>query len=461
MAGFNILRAATAFVVLFWCGVTLAASHRHKGHRNLRHAIHSRSGLNVEPFLVTVMTLHPSSDSTLPGAKPQNISAYLVGEVPDPANPAERVGFVAQQADRGATTYFMPPSNTGPGVASAAPATLSWKTGSIGSGFKTPGIVDSGRVYIVANGHLNFYASEDKKIVQPNPHNPTDIASQELWGFIELTHTKDPSSGDESMVVNLSFVDWVSLPLGMSITSRGRNGTESVTVRGLAPNSLEKICEELSSLEGFWPKLCMRSSDNTPLRIMSPEKYVTVYSDDHDAVNYYEPYIDKAWEKYKDVDLKINTQVDGPNSANNVDNGHIVTCRVGRSDDILYCDNDAGKFVRPVSGDIYGCASGPFASPVNGTTESWSRAQVRPRLCAALVRSTLHLDGIQPSNDVGPDKYYQEPITNHYSRIVHENLIGGLGYAFSYDDVNPSTTENSAGLISISHPIRLDIHINM
>ncbi len=375
--------------------------------------------------------------------------------------PAQHVGFVAQQSNGGSTKYFTPPCNTTPRVVSAAPATLSWKVGSAATGFKTPGSVNSGRIYIVADGYLNFYTSQDKQIIQPDPHNPSDIASRELWGFIELTHAKDPSNGDENMVVNLSFVDWVSLPLGMSVISRGENGTESVAIGGLESDGLVRVCEALSALDSFWPKLCMKSPNNTPLRVMSPEKYASIYSDDKDAANYYEPYINTTWEKYKDVDLKINTQVDGPSSDNKVDNGRIVTCRVGRSDDILHCDNEAGDFVRPVSRDIYGCASGPFANPTNGATESWSRARVRPRLCAAFVRSTLHLDGVQPSHDVGPDKYYQEPITNHYSRVVHENLIGGLGYAFSYDDVNPSSAENSAGLVSTAHPLRLDIHINI
>ncbi|KAI0427986.1 hypothetical protein F5Y09DRAFT_314639 [Xylaria sp. FL1042] len=204
----------------------------------------------------------------------------------------------------------------------------------------------------------------------------------------------------------------------------------------------------------------MRSSDNTPIRVMSPEKYTSIHSDDKDAASYYEPYINMTWEKYKDVDLKIDTQGDGSNT-NKIDNGVIVTCRVGRSDNILRCDNNAGNFARPVSRDIYGCNSGPFANPASGTTESWSRGQVRPRLCAAFVRSTLHLDGVQPSYSVGPDKYYQYPITNHYAKTVHDNLVGGSGYAFSYDDVTPDITENTAGLITSDHPLRLDIHVNM
>ncbi|KAI1363220.1 hypothetical protein F5Y08DRAFT_329508 [Xylaria arbuscula] len=404
MTRLNILRATTALALIFWCSVSLAAPHRHREH-----------------------------------------------------DPTKFLGFVAQASGGGSTTYFMPPTNARAGVVNAVPATAKMQAGS--TSFKTPGVVNSGRIY-VSNGRLDFSAAADNTIVQPDPHNPTDIASEEVWGFVEFTHHKDPSSGIEDMVVNLSFVDWVSLPLGMTLKYQGKNGTETVTISGLQPDALVKVCEALSAVPGFWPKLCLRSPDNTPLRVMSPAKYISLHKDDTDAANYYESYIDKVWGKYKNVDLKINSQTAGPNSNVKVDNGQIVTCRVGQ-DDILHCDNDAGDYHRPTSTDIYGCDSGPFANPGEGATESWSRARVRPRLCAAFVRSTLLLDGVQPSKDVGPETYYKDPVTNHYARVVHENLIGGSGYAFSYDDVNPGSAENSAGLIQTDRPLQLDIHVNI
>ena len=458
MARFSITRATTALAVMLWSGISLAAPHRHIIHDSLRQL---RSETSVAPFLITVATSKPGSNSTPLAAKSPNLSTYLVGDGPDPTNPAQLVGFVAQNSGDGSTTYSAPPANAPAGKVNAVPATARMDAGSASTSFKTPGAVNSGRIYVV-DGRLNFYADENKKIVHPDPHNPTDIASQEVWGFVEFTYGKDPSNGEEKMIVNLSFVDWVSLPLGMTLTSKGKNGTDVVTIGGLQPDALAKICDALSRLPGFWPKLCMKSPhDDTPLRVMSPEKYISIYANDKDVVDYYEPYIEKAWAKYKNVDLKINTQTAGPDSTVKVDNGRIITCRVGQSDDILHCDNDAGDFPRPVSRDIYGCNSGPFANPADGATESWSRARVRPRLCAAFVRSTLHLDGIQPSHDVGPDKYYQNDITNHYAKVVHENLIGGSGYAFSYDDVNPGSNENSAGLIETEHPLQLDIHVNI
>ncbi|KAJ8124858.1 hypothetical protein O1611_g8782 [Lasiodiplodia mahajangana] len=388
-------------------------------------------------------------------AKAQNISAYLLGQAPDPASPAQLRGFIAKHATDGSTTYYMPPAGSPQGVAIPTKSSgLSWSVQPVGTTFKTPGTINSGRIYIV-DGYLDFFPSASGQIVQPDPHNPGDIASKEPWGFIELSHGK--ANGNEDMTVNLSFVDWVSLPLGMNVTFKDGNGQKTVSIPGLKADGLPKVCDALSSLDSFWPRLCLRAADKTPLRVMSPEKYTSLNPNDKDAANYYEPYITQVWDKYKSADLKINTQTAGPTSNAKVDNGALVTCRVG-SDNILHCDNDAGDFSRPVSKDIWGCNSGPFANPTGA--ESWSRARVRPRLCAAFVRSTLHLDAPQPSSNVGSSQYYKEKITNHYSRVVHENLIGGMGYAFSYDDVSPSSTENSAGLVSMTNPLQLDVFIN-
>ncbi|KAJ2998882.1 hypothetical protein NUW58_g186 [Xylaria curta] len=414
----------------------------------------------VKPFLIGIEPHQMNSNIKALAADSYNISVYLIGDAPNPANRAQNLGFIAQHANDGSTTYFMPPNDTPQGATITAHApNLSWKVGPGGSSFKTPGTVKSGRIYLV-DGYLDFYSTKDGKIIHPDPHNPSDIASRELWGFVEFSHAKDPSNGNEDMTVNLSFVDWVSFPLGMNVTFQDGDGQKTVSIPGLKPDGLVKICEALSTLDNFWPKLCLKTSNNTPLRVMSPEKYISLHPDDHDASNYYEPYISRVWEKYKKVDLHINTQVDGPKSDKKVNDGLIVTCRVHQSDNVLHCDNDAGDFSRPVSRDIYGCNTGPFANPSNAGTESWSRARLRPRLCAAFARSTIHLDGTQPSHSISSDKYYQENITNHYARLVHENLINGMGYAFSYDDVSPNSNENSAGLVSMAHPLNLVVFIN-
>lgn len=81
------------------------------------------------------------------------------------------------------------------------------------------------------------------------------------------------------------------------------------------------------------------------------------------------------------------------------------------------------------------------------STDNAIHGAVVPRLCAAFERGTLLLPGgnVQPS--LGNSSYYQESPCNHYSRLVHKYENDGLGYAFSYDDVNP-TGENEAGVVA-------------
>lgn len=79
------------------------------------------------------------------------------------------------------------------------------------------------------------------------------------------------------------------------------------------------------------------------------------------------------------------------------------------------------------------------------------------RLAAAFNRSTLLIDTVEPS--AGPGQYYQNPITNHYSRIVHGANLDGLGYAFPYDDVAPSGGRDQSGAVSDGSPLLLTVAV--
>jgi hypothetical protein len=50
-------------------------------------------------------------------------------------------------------------------------------------------------------------------------------------------------------------------------------------------------------------------------------------------------------------------------------------------------------------------------------------------------------------------------VTNHYARIVHAALTGGLGYAFPYDDVTPDGGVNQAGPVSSGSPALLTVTV--
>jgi hypothetical protein len=71
------------------------------------------------------------------------------------------------------------------------------------------------------------------------------------------------------------------------------------------------------------------------------------------------------------------------------------------------------------------------------------------RISAALNRSTLLTNSIQPSNETVASFYTQSP-TNHYARLVHEANIDGRGYAFPYDDVPAPGDVDQSGFVHAS-----------
>lgn len=117
----------------------------------------------------------------------------------------------------------------------------------------------------------------------------------------------------------------------------------------------------------------------------------------------------------------------------------------------------AERFGRPTSADIWGCNSGPFAN--NPGSDSEQRKAIVPRLAAAFNRTTLLINHQQPHGE-RPETFYQHPITNHYARVVHENLPDGRGYAFAYDDVSANPDEDHSGKVNHHDPHLLTVTLN-
>jgi hypothetical protein len=80
------------------------------------------------------------------------------------------------------------------------------------------------------------------------------------------------------------------------------------------------------------------------------------------------------------------------------------------------------------------------------------------RISAALNRSTLLSDPNQPDGEQ-PANYYTNPVTNHYSRIVHAANLDGRGYAFPYDDVVPTNGTDQSGAVFSGNPALLTIAV--
>jgi hypothetical protein len=84
-------------------------------------------------------------------------------------------------------------------------------------------------------------------------------------------------------------------------------------------------------------------------------------------------------------------------------------------------------FSKPSTRDVLFC-DGALAAPNDGVT-----GPVAAALGAGFNRGVLLDTGAQPVADAGT--YYRRDVTNHYSRVMHENTADGDAYGFAFDDV--------------------------
>ncbi|KAI0162229.1 glycoside hydrolase family 64 protein [Xylariaceae sp. FL1272] len=335
----------------------------------------------------------------------------------------------------GTNGQYVYPQADNTGVPLLVTAAVAIPLGGLGSttSFTIPGSLISARIYFAA-GALKFYTVKDgngiSAIVQPAAVNPADPSAGVQWGFVEFNYDSNTLYG------NISFVDFVGLPLGMGLTV---GGSQQV-VQGLVANSVNNICSGLNAQHNAdgkqWDQLC-QTSGGQALRVLSPNLFIS--ADASRFSGYYDTYVNQVWSQYTSQDLIVNTQTDAGN----------VACRA--SGNQMTCAGDNRAYPKPTSADIFGCNSGPFA--IIDSDNGVHRAVV-PRLCAAFERSTLLLAGgnLQPS--LPASSYYTVSPTNHYARLVHQYETNSIGYAFSYDDVNPAGA-NVAGELAGVNPTNL------
>ena len=374
-------------------------------------------------------TLQLSLVNNLPSS---NVNAYVTG--------LDVNGVLVMLSPSGSWYY---PSSTGSQVPVEITANVAIRLGAQGSttNITLPGYISSARVYF-ANGQLKFYtvqaANGQTAIVQPSAVNPSDPSANIDWGFVELTWT-----AQGGLYANISYVDFVGLPLGMSLINTA--GAVN-TAQGVDINSIEDICEALDAQTCVdnqpWNELCVTDSSGYALRVLSPFQYQSINNTAFST--YWTSYINSVWSYYTTNTLTIDTQAAAGK----------VACTVSPSTNLLTCAGDNRGYAQPTAADIYGCNSGPFA--IMGGDNAVHYAVV-PRLCAAFHRSTFLVNGgnVQPS--LGANSFYTQSPTNYYSKFVHEHEIDGRGYAFPYDDVTASGAGDSSGLLADPNPAVLKV----
>ncbi|KAH8131757.1 hypothetical protein ACSS6W_008076 [Trichoderma asperelloides] len=299
------------------------------------------------------------------------------------------------------------------------------------------------RIWFSQAKPLTFLLNPGPAVVEPSSTNVADPNYNIQWAFCEFT------LNTAELYVNVSYVDFFSIPVSLRL----ENGAGVVTsVPGMPAGALDSICSQLkaqAAKDGAgWDKLVVQQSGGGGgggnLRALSPNSGSVMFPGLFSG--YYQPYVDAVWKKYQAADLTVNTQFS---------NWGNVAGRVDSSGQKLVFPAGYGSFAKPAATDIFSCDSGPFAGGAGVTAQ---QLNVGARLAAALNRSTLLNGGQQPEGE-DVSQYYQDAVTNHYSRICHAVSVGGRGYAFPYDDVGKTGGVDQSGFLNDGDPKVLTIGV--
>ncbi|AXG80496.1 glycoside hydrolase family 64 protein [Streptomyces paludis] len=286
------------------------------------------------------------------------------------------------------------------------------------------------RVYFVRDGRLDFFLNPGPALVEPAFATAADPNYGRTWSFCEFTF--NPAQ----LFSNISYVDLVTaLPIGITLA-----GDTTHTVAPLPAGALQRIADGLTAqaaVDGHpWDKLVLRGANGQVLRVISPQNA----AGDNPFRNVFTSYVNQVWEKYRSTDLRIDLQ----------GGRGVFTGRV--TGDVLTF-NGGHTFTKPTSMDIFTCNSGPFA---NNPGDSDDKKALLARLAAAFNRSTVLSHANQPNGATAAD-YYRNPVTNHYARVVHANTP--IGYAFPYDDVQPTGQPDVSGVAADGNPRRWTVTV--
>ncbi|GLZ31666.1 sugar hydrolase [Lentzea sp. NBRC 105346] len=259
-----------------------------------------------------------------------------------------------------------------------------------------------GRLWMSFGQKIKFFLVPGG-LVQPAPWAPGDPNRDILFDWSEFTYDNG------GLWLNSSQVDMFSVPHAVEVTAS--NGTVKRTGQ-LVAGGRNRIFDQHLALGGDWARLVYNR-----LRVLNPSKGIDagLFSG-----SYYSGYVSSAWSTYGAQTLTVVPYENQPTNR--------FTCRT--SGGVLNCNNASGGFVasfqQPSTRDVFNC-DGRLAAP-NNDVGAISRS-----LCAALNRSTLGYLHTQPTTNAS--QFYTRSITNHYSKIIHSNMVDGKAYGFAFDDV--------------------------
>ncbi|MFI5936344.1 beta-1,3-glucanase family protein [Actinoplanes sp. NPDC051494] len=307
----------------------------------------------------------------------------------------------------GASTPVPAPDVSIPGPANGASTTI-----------KMPKNL-SGRLYMSFGKKLDFRLTNDG-LVQPAPWAGGDPNHDILFDWSEFT------LNDSGLWLNSSQVDMFAVPHIVSV--QGGDGKTSKTGEVKA-GGRKKVIDTIKAQPDF-AKSVVTGADGTVLRVLAPGKAADAGLM---SATYLDPYITKAWNAYTGKTLTVVPFGDQPNTkffgktAGNIMN---FTDGTGKT---------VASFTKPSTANVWGC-DGALGAPNDLVVGPIART-----LCAAMQRTTLGTLDTQPSGTAA-DFYKGEP-TNHYAKVIHDQMVDGKAYAFAFDDV-----QNQESLVHSGDP---------
>ncbi|MEU3842557.1 glycoside hydrolase family 64 protein [Streptomyces sp. NPDC028635] len=266
----------------------------------------------------------------------------------------------------------------------------------------------SGRIYFSYGRKLDFRLATGG-LVQPAVQNPSDPNRDTLFNWSEYT------LDDGGLWLNSTQVDMFSAPYAVGVR---RSDGSTVSTGHLKAGGYHAVFDALRAQAGGWGKLIQTRSDGTALRALSPGHGLESGALPASVMD---DYINRVWQKYTGATLTVTPFADQP--------GKKFYGRV--SGGVMNFTDGTGavvtSFSKPDADSVFGCHK--LLDAPNDAV----RGPISRTLCAGFNRTTLLTNPSQP--DTSAAGFYQDAVTNHYARIIHDRMADGTAYAFAFDDV--------------------------
>ena len=278
------------------------------------------------------------------------------------------------------------------------------------------------RIFIAQKEQLYLYFFDQIDVfgyAAPNKQNPNDPNTGIIYEIIELTFNQFGFFG------NTTRVDAYHRPIRMELI--GENNTyRQIVGEAMSHQNIIK------SFQSYAPQEFTNCLDLKDSIISQPSK-IKDFQGGGLHQNYFQPYVEKIWSKYRSVNLSFDSGEKGIWSGRVNEAGVLeLKCIDGPG---IFLDRVA-RIAGPPSTQEVIEGKGVLNQPIGDTEVDLA---IQAQICAAINRHVINVSdenpGIQNWSD--PQNFYKNEPANFYAGFWHQEgiSINNLSYGFAYDDV--------------------------